>query len=117
MVITLNITSSVNPPRFGHGVAGKTEFVGKIKKSPCSHNCFRQKAVEISNLFREGLGLPLIKSGNHHGLGDSKLRILPFIGTPNMITTMDTMFTTITTKVTRGMLIIVYLSLYSCLVE
>jgi hypothetical protein len=87
VVVTSNITPSVNSPRFGHAVAGKTEFVGKMKKGPCGRNRFRQKAVEISNLFREALGLPLIKSGNHHGLGGGevrKLRILPFIGTPNI---------------------------------
>jgi hypothetical protein len=84
LVVTSNITPSVNPPRFGHGVAGKAEFVGKMKKGPCGRNRFRQKAVEISNLFREALGLPLIKSGNHHGLGDGEIRILPFIGTPNI---------------------------------
>ena len=93
-------------------------------------------SVKISNLFREALGLPLIKSGNYRGLGDGKVRILPFIGTPSifapvngkdadgaikfisietlmMITTMDTMPTAVTTKVSRGTLIIVYLDLYS----
>ena len=38
---------------------GKPEFVGRMRKGPCSgRNCFRQKAVEISNIFREALDLP-----------------------------------------------------------
>jgi hypothetical protein len=84
VVVTSNLTPSANPPRLGHGVPGKAEFVGKMKKGPCGRNRFRQKAVDISNLFREALGLPLIKSGNHHGLEDGAVRILPFIGTPNI---------------------------------
>jgi hypothetical protein len=79
VVVTSNITPSVNPPCFGHGVAGKTEFVGKMIKGPCSCNRFRQKAVEISNRFREALGLLLIKFGNHLGLNNGEVRILLFI--------------------------------------
>jgi hypothetical protein len=56
-----------------------------MRKGPCRGGRFRQKAVEISNLFREALGLPLIKSDSHnHGLDDGKVRILPFIGSPNI---------------------------------
>ena len=53
-----------------------------MKKGPCGRNRLRQKAVEISNLLREALGLPLIKSGNPHA--DGEVRILPFIGSPNI---------------------------------
>jgi len=82
LVVPSNDIASVNP-RLGHAVPGKPEFVAKMKKGPCRANHFRQKAVDVSNLFREALGLPLIKSGGHAGLDDGKVRILPFIGTPN----------------------------------
>jgi len=58
------------------------EFVGKMKKGPCRAGRYRQKAVEVSNIFREAFGLPLIKSGIHHLKLDGKVEILPFIGTP-----------------------------------
>jgi hypothetical protein len=79
VVVTSNMMSSIDP--HSHAVAGKTEFVGKMRKGSCGRNRFRQKAVEISNIFREALGLPLIKTGS---LGDGKVRILPFIGTSNI---------------------------------
>jgi len=82
LVVTSNITPSFNHHP-GHAVEGKTEFV-KMRKGPCHGSRFRQKSVEISNLFRQALGLPLIKSDGHHGLDDGKVRILPFIGTPNI---------------------------------
>ena len=81
MVTTI---APVHPPRLGHAVPGKAEFVGKMKKHPCGRNRLRQKAVEISNLLRQALGLPLIKSGGHHSLGDGEVRILPFVGSPNI---------------------------------
>jgi len=85
VVTTSNIVPSSNPHAIPHAVDGKTEFVGKMRKGPCGRNRLRQKAVEISNLFREALGLPLIKSdSHHHGLDDGRVRILPFIGTPNL---------------------------------
>jgi hypothetical protein len=67
VVVTSN-TPSV--PRLGHAVAGKTEFITR-KKSPCRANRFREKAVDVSNLFREALGLPLIKN-----LDDGKVSFL-----------------------------------------
>lgn len=83
LVVTSNIMPSVNHHP-GHPVTGKPEFV-KMRKRPCHGGRFCQKAVEISNLFREALGLPLIKSDSHnHGLDDGKVRILPFIGSPNI---------------------------------
>jgi hypothetical protein len=70
----------VNHPH-SHAVGGKIDFVGKMRKGPCGRNRFRQKAVDISNLFREALGLPLIKTGSHH---DGKVTILPFIGSATL---------------------------------
>jgi len=83
VVVVTNISPSVNP-RLGHGVPPKTGYMGRMKKGPCGRNRFRQKAVEISNIFREALGLPLIKTSGHHGLDNGKVRILPFVGTPNI---------------------------------
>ena len=58
LVVTPNVAPSVNSHP-GHGVEGKPEFVGRMRKGPCGgRNRFRQKAVEISNIFREALGLP-----------------------------------------------------------
>jgi hypothetical protein len=68
-----------------HSSAGKPEFVAKMRKGPCRASRYRQKAVEVSNLFREALGLPLIKTGIHHLKLDGKVQILPFIGTPNTV--------------------------------
>ena len=74
VVTTSNIIPSTNPHAIPHGVDGRTEFVGKMRKGPCGRNRLRQKAVEISNLFREALGLPLIKSNSHHrGSDDGRL--------------------------------------------
>jgi len=83
VVTTPNIIHSSNRYVIPRGVDGRTELVGKMRKGPCGRNRFRQKAVEISNLFREALGLPLIKSDSHHD-DDGSVRILPFIGTPNL---------------------------------
>lgn len=80
------VTTPANTPsnlRFGHAVpiAGTPEHPIQIKKV---HHCgahihrFNQKAIEISNLFRQILGLPLIQSGHP---GDAKIGIMPFIGT------------------------------------
>jgi len=76
-------------PHNGPAVVGKPEFVAKMKKGPCRAHRISQKAVEISNLFREALGLPLIKSDGHPSLGDGKVKILPFIGTPSGFITVD----------------------------
>ena len=84
-MVVSNNTPSINP-RLGHAVAGKNAFVTTRKKGPCRANRFREKAVDISNLFREALGLPLIKPGSHD---DSKLRILPFIGTPTTFASVN----------------------------
>ena len=83
VVVTPN-TPSVNT-RLGHAVAAKTEFMTR-KKGPCRANRFREKAVDISNVFREALGLPLIKPGGHD---DGKVRILPFIGTPTTFASVN----------------------------
>jgi len=80
--------TSVNPLN-GPAVVGKPEFVAKMRKGPCRAHRISQKAVEISNLFREALGLPLIKIDGHPSLGDGKVKILPFIGTPNGFVTVD----------------------------
>jgi hypothetical protein len=82
LVVPSNDIAPVNP-RLGHAVAGNPEFVAKMRKGPCHANRFRQKAVEISNLLRGALGLPLINSGSHASFDNGKIRILPFIGTPN----------------------------------
>jgi hypothetical protein len=71
------------------GPAIKPEFVAKMKKGPCRASRYRQKAVEVSNIFREALGLPLIKTGIHHLKLDGKVEILPFIGSPNMVHSKD----------------------------
>lgn len=47
----------------------KPEFVVKMRKGPChAVSRLNQKAVEISNIFRGALGLPLIKSAGHPSL-------------------------------------------------
>lgn len=85
VVVVTNISPVPVNPRLGHGVPPKAGYMGRMKKGPCGRHRFRQKAVEISNLFREALGLPLITSSSHHGHDDGKVRILPFIGTPNIL--------------------------------
>jgi len=85
VVVVTNISPAPVTPRLGHGVPPKAGYMGRMKKGPCGRNRFRQKAVEISNLFREALGLPLITSSSHHGHDDGRVRILPFIGTPNLL--------------------------------
>ena len=67
------------------GSSGHPEYVQKMKKGPCRASRYRQKAVEVSNIFREALGLPIIKTGIHHLKLDGKVQILPFIGTPNTV--------------------------------
>jgi len=57
--------------RFGHAVpmrtVAATQVIGEpVKKVPCGGrplSRFRHKAVEISNIFRQALGLPLIQTG------------------------------------------------------
>lgn len=64
---------------FGHAMANQVENGGqKMRKGPCRASRLNQKAVEISNLFREAFGLPLIKPHAH----GPDFTILPFIGTP-----------------------------------
>lgn len=83
LVVPPSDISSVNL-RLGQAVGDKTESVPKMrKKGPCRAHRFSQKAVEVSNLFREAFGLPLIKTSGHPGFDDGRVKILPFIGTPN----------------------------------
>jgi hypothetical protein len=77
-----NIPSVTRP---GHHVPDGTDFIKMKKKGPCRAHRLSQKAVELSNLLRQAFGLPLIKAGGHPGLDDGKIRILPFIGTPNTV--------------------------------
>lgn len=67
--------------RLGHAIPNQPKGVGMGRKmrGPCRANRFNQKAVEVSNLFRQALGLPLIKPGSPD---DDKVKIMPFIGTP-----------------------------------
>lgn len=89
--------------RFGHAIptpvpwgVAKVED-GRLKAAPGAHRrpCpgrsrggrFRHKAIEVSNMFRQALGLPLIETAHHHhhrpNKGDgNKFQMLPFIGTP-----------------------------------
>lgn len=78
LVIPSNNMPSIN----SHAVGDNTENVVR-KKGPCRAHRFRQKAVEVSNIFREALGLPIIKTDGHPGFGEGRVRILPFIGSPN----------------------------------
>jgi hypothetical protein len=44
---------------------------------------FREKAVEMSNAFRQALGMPLIETeGANRPTEDKMYKIMPFIGTP-----------------------------------
>ena len=54
-----------------------------IMRRPCGGHPsrFKQKAVELSNFFRQALGLPLIAGGGS-GHDSGKVVILPFVGTP-----------------------------------
>jgi len=72
-----------------HIVVDNVELPRIRKKGPCRANRFSQKAVEVSNLFREALGLPLIKSGGHPGLDDGNIKILPFIGSHNIFAPVE----------------------------
>jgi len=68
--------------RFGHAVNPQVQTEGrKMRTGPCRAHRFKQKAVEVSNLLRQALGLPLIQAGGHD---DGKIKILPFIGTPTI---------------------------------
>jgi hypothetical protein len=84
LAVPLLVVPQENSPaivrvRFGHAIPNQVENGGqKMKKGPCRGSRLNQKAVEISNRFREALGLPLI---NPHAHG-SDFKILPFIGTP-----------------------------------
>ena len=94
LAVPLLVVHSNNLPstnlRFGHAVDNSTDFPITVrKKGPCRAHRFRQKAVEVSNLFRGAFGLPLIQTGGHPGLNDGKVRILPFIGTPNTFAPVD----------------------------
>jgi len=67
---------------FGHPVNPHVQTEGrKMRTGPCRAHRFKQKAVEVSNLLRQALGLPLIQAGGHD---DGKIKILPFIGTPTI---------------------------------
>ena len=78
----LVIPSSKVPSLNRHAVGDNTEVVVR-KKGPCRAHRFSQKAVEVSNIFREALGLPIIKIDGHPGSEDGRVRILPFVGSPN----------------------------------
>jgi len=65
---------------FGHPVNPQVQAEGrKMRTGPCPAHRFKQKAVEVSNLFREALGLPLIQPGGHD---DGMIKIVPFIPPP-----------------------------------
>ena len=83
LVVHSNNLPSTNLRNYSVDNSTEIAITVKKKKGPCRAHRFRQKAVEVSNLFREAFGLPLIQSGGHPGLDDGKVRILPFIGTPS----------------------------------
>jgi len=56
--------------------------MGRMRRPCGGANRLNQKAVELSNFFRQALGLPLI-AGGHPGHRDGDVRILPFVGTPS----------------------------------
>jgi len=89
LAVPLLVVTTIPSVNTRPGHADKPEFVATIrKKGPCRGSRFRQKAVELSNIFREALGLPPIQGHHHHhhpsvgGDDASRVRILPFIGTP-----------------------------------
>jgi hypothetical protein len=87
LAVPLLVVSSNGIVPVNSAVEGKPEIVVKMvkmKKGPCRASLYRQKAVEVSNLFRQALGLPLIKSGSHH-----TIKVLPFVGTPNTIASIN----------------------------
>ncbi|RDB16834.1 hypothetical protein Hypma_002353 [Hypsizygus marmoreus] len=63
---------------------------GKVRhRTGCRGARLRQKAIEISNTFRQALGLPLIETGSASASVSSRpshdehtVHILPFVGTP-----------------------------------
>jgi len=89
MVITTIIPDNAFTPKLPVGVGHQVpdrfvrpQVLPNIRR-PChgGHpNRFKQKAVELSNFFRQALGLPLI-AGGHPGPAHDGARIL-FIGTP-----------------------------------
>ncbi|KAG5643312.1 hypothetical protein DXG03_001196 [Asterophora parasitica] len=103
MVITSSTTNTQDLPanvRFGHAVSAKynggnpvatlVRPDGKVK-APCRGARMRQKAIEISNAFRQALGWPQIEAGPTelkpivpaHAPEPGRVHILPFVGTPN----------------------------------
>ena len=76
-LVIVTLTPGIPPPREDHSTLTPQHRPAIIRKGPCRAHRFNQKAVEISNLFRQALGLPLIKPAHD----DGKVRALPFIGT------------------------------------
>jgi len=87
LVITSTSGNTVAQPiRFGHAVpmpdnTGGPAPMGRMRRPCGGANRFNQKAVELSNFFRQALGLPLI-TGN--------VKIIPFVGTPSTFAPVHT---------------------------
>jgi hypothetical protein len=79
-------------PRFGGPVSHvdvatlvKPAGSGRKMRRPC-HARLREKSLEISNMFRKVLGLPLIKTIDTPAkVPEGKYRILPLMGVPPAI--------------------------------
>jgi len=91
VVVTSN-QDNVPKLRFGHAAAHHNNEVAKLvrpqasadsgMKGPCRGARLRQKAVELSNAFRQALGFgPSKQPEVEHG--DGMVHILPFVGTPS----------------------------------
>lgn len=82
LAVPLLVIPQDNAPvrvRLGHAIRPQVQSEGrKMRTGPCRAHRFKQKAVEVSNLFRQALGLPLIQPGGHD---DGMVKVLPFIGT------------------------------------
>jgi len=75
--------------RLGHAISPQVQSEGsKMRTGPCRAHRFKQKAVEVSNLFRQALGLPLIQPGGHD---DGRVKVLPFIGTSTIFVSANGM--------------------------
>ncbi|TFK44067.1 hypothetical protein BDQ12DRAFT_730183 [Crucibulum laeve] len=85
-VIMVSSSQDVSPPtgmRFGHPVPHVAGMPATMKGQhrPCGSR-FRQKAIEMSNAFRQALGLPLIETEHKHEMHGGMVKLMPFVGTP-----------------------------------
>ncbi|KNZ82059.1 hypothetical protein J132_08405 [Termitomyces sp. J132] len=85
--------------RFGHALApNNIPKISMVVPSPPEHNVkmkggcrgsrFRQKAIDFSNAIRKSFGLSVIENNPVPAVEEDRVRILPFIGTPNSFVEM-----------------------------